>query len=450
MSPPPGYDPRRAALEGVSERQGMADQRAVDLYRKKEEVLYDLKMKEDKAKAVARQQSTPRPVKSNAVGVLDARKLAEDGKVFEDDEGNAIDVANLPDSMGLISFVVKDQNTGAWKTVYQPFSPNQSTVTVGNESYAVSPMDKSKIGQGAGVDLGQQKVGSTTATTSPETGQTTVTKRTPAVIGATGRGAAGAVSGAMPPPPGGAAPRRAITGAGTGPRAAATGQGTPPLDQEGHIPDGVSTPQVVEGANRLLDGADPEKLKANIRGLSSKLARKYGWEQGRFTPKEQVALREATSFLDEAEKSSAFSVLDEGPMHRAMLSQILSDPEKMNMISRGVTAGLTGIESPQDAEYIRLYQQLVGTISGMGQLVRPGAKTTEAAVNNLRRELPNPLQSSSSADARARIARLKREIKIALEKGAFTEEKLAGPPGGTGKKTKSIDDEIMEAVGAAK
>jgi hypothetical protein len=89
------------------------------------------------------------------MSIRNARELAQQGMEFMGEDGKPIDVTSLPDEMGLKRFTVSG------KTIWVPFSPNEKVVTVGNEKYAISPMDVGALTQGAGTDLGQANVGST-------------------------------------------------------------------------------------------------------------------------------------------------------------------------------------------------------------------------------------------------------------------------------------------------
>jgi hypothetical protein len=137
----------------------------------------------------------PRPAGSYTTSVLDARSRAsKGGEIFLDSHGNPIDLDNLDDSMGLKGMQVANQDTGKWEVRYEPYSPSQSTVTVGNEVYAVSPMDKSKLVTGAGAALGPHNVPSTSIHTAPgvtlggEIGTvTTGTTKVPSTVGISGR-----------------------------------------------------------------------------------------------------------------------------------------------------------------------------------------------------------------------------------------------------------------------
>jgi hypothetical protein len=269
-------------------------------------------------------------------------------------------------------------------------------------------------------------------------GNRTVTQRIPQTAG----GQASVqkmVGGATPPPSAGAgaasptappAPSKSFrTGAANG--AAATSANVPspsrasasfpPLDADGHItsvPHGF-TPQAVEAANQLLDGQDVSKLPTAAREQASRLARQYGWEQGKFTPKEQVMLREATTFLQQAIADPSLATLDQGTWDKMKLGQVTTaNPDKEGLMSRMLTVGATQNLDPQQARFVQMYNQLVGTISGLSQLVR-SERATEAQIERLRSELPNPVTTPSSADAKQRLQRLLQEVTVAMQKGKF-------------------------------
>jgi len=162
------------------------------------------------------------------------------------------------------------------------------------------------------------------------------------------------------------------------------------------------------------------KLPAKTRDLSAKLARAYGWEQGKFTPKEQTMLREATTFIDDAMgNDKALAVLDEGWLDRQKIAQVVDSVDAKGMISRAITTAAAQNLTDDEAEFVRAYNQLVGTISGFGQLVRSG-RATEATIERLKKELPNPMTTKDSKDAMARLQRLRKEIDVGLQKGTFT------------------------------
>jgi hypothetical protein len=425
--PPP---PVPFAEEAPFLRGQLSEQREFQSWKRQQTLLHDFRMEEEaakvKAQAAARGSSAPpRPVFSRPVSVLDSRTLASHGQVFEDENGDLIDTENIPDTMSLQPFTTRVTETDddgnskqVWKTRYLKISPNQKTFTVGNETYGVNPADVTK--SGAPTALGEHNVPTTRRTTDPATGQTTVSTSTPKTSGMTG---------AVPPPPSvpnaatPAAPAKR-TGTGTGQKAGAKGTpGTVPLDAEGHIAMTEGTPQVVEGANQLLDGMDVKSLPAKTKELSGSLARKYGWEQGRFTPKEQVMLRESSTFLKEALGNPSMAILDDMGS-KLKLSQVLAGGHQ-NMIGRALTVAASSNMSPQEAEFVRMYNQLVGTVSGLSQLVRSG-RATEAQIERLKAELPSILTAKDAADGRARIQRLLQEIDVAMERGKF--DAKGGPP----------------------
>lgn len=194
------------------------------------------------------------------------------------------------------------------------------------------------------------------------------------------------------------------------------------LDASGHIPESSGeNHQLIEGANELLDGTDISKLKMSTKDVmaASALARKYGWEQGKFTPKEQVMLKEATTFLTSARDDKALKALDGDFLSRMQLAQVAKTPDKEGFIGKGLSLAAAQNMTEDQKNFIQMYNQLVGTISGLAQLVRSG-RATEATIERLKAELPNPVTTKDSADAKQRIQRLLKEVDVALQKGSFT------------------------------
>lgn len=302
---------------------------------------------------------------------------------------------------------------------------------------------------------------SETDTTDPLTGLTTKSVRKPIIGPLGGKGSnkspavAPAASPAAPksplamlttPPPG--APQLAGKRRGAGPLAKRSGQsttttGTLPLDAEGHIPSSAKVnPYVRETANELLDGKDMDKVKyTKLVPVASALARRYGWEQGKFTPREQVMLRETSTFIQRAMSDDSMKALDEGGLSRLRLQQIAQSPDKEGFIGRVLTLGASTGMSESQKKFLQTYNQLVGTISGMAQLVRSG-RATEATIERLKAELPNPTNTRDSRDARERLQRLMDEINLAMKKGTFL-----GPEGGGTDPAQQLIDKILKGGG---
>jgi hypothetical protein len=192
------------------------------------------------------------------------------------------------------------------------------------------------------------------------------------------------------------------------------------LDADGHIlPIKGVPPTVVETANELIDEKDMDKIKyAKLIPVAAALARKYGWEQGKFTPKEQTLLRESTNFIQRAMRDGSMKALDEGITSRLKLAQLIQNPEKENFIGRSAQTYLATGMSPSQQKFIQTYNQLVGTISGLAQLVRSG-RITEPTIERLKAELPNPITTKDSKDAQQRLQRLLDEVNVAMRKGTF-------------------------------
>ena len=379
----------------------------------------------------------PRPAGSYTTSVLDARKRAANGEVFRNIAGEILDPADFDPSMGFKGMQTLNPETSQWEIRYEPFSPNQATVTAGNQIVAVNPADKSKIPEGAGTVLGPHNVETTTKTRDPATGQTTVSTKTPQTPGIVGR--PGGTP--LPPTPGGAAPsvgqvskaqKQGGVG-GVGKAAQIPTASVPALDESGHIPATAAiglTPQVVEGANQLLDGKDVKDIPAKTKELSASLARKYGWEQGKFTPREQGALRNATQFIDDMLSDPAtFAVLD-NTLSRLKLNQVMAGTEKQGALASTMTTLAASNMTDQEAKFIRQYNIITQTLAGIAPAIRgSGNRTTEAAIHRLLSDMPNPKTTQSAKDGIERLQLLKKEVARALAKGQFTEAQAAAPSG---------------------
>lgn len=190
------------------------------------------------------------------------------------------------------------------------------------------------------------------------------------------------------------------------------------LDANGLIPQGAGNPQVREAANQLLDGKDIDKLPTKAREAAAAMARQYGWEQGKFTPREQSQIRVAATMLQNAMDNPALKMLDDSSFMSGLKTNAISQTGKHGFLGSIATRLAANTASPAEAEYARMYKQLVGTISGLGPTLRSKGMT-EATVNRLMGELPDPLTTQSSFDAKERLGRLLNEINVAMQKGKF-------------------------------
>jgi len=210
MPPPPGYS-SKSSLGTPALREALQDQRELRkttaLYKAEHDLTHQYKMEEIAALAAARAANpTGRPVMGPATSVRFARQMTAQGKTFNDINGEPIDLTSMPDEMGLKNIV--------WggKSYYEPFSPNQKVITVGNVEYAVNPADITSLGTGAGAELGVKNAPKTTVRTvigsdahgNPIYGKLPSTQ-TPASPGAEGR------TGGLPAPPDATAPNESTT-----------------------------------------------------------------------------------------------------------------------------------------------------------------------------------------------------------------------------------------------
>ncbi len=212
-----------------------------------------------------------------------------------------------------------------------------------------------------------------------------------------------------------------------------TAPATKQVDAQGHIPPSAKiNPQLREAANQILDGMDIDKLPIpqRDRAAAAELARSYGWVgQGLFGPKDKLLIRESTGILKQLANSDSLSVLDDTGS-RLKLQQVLQNPDKRGFVGQTLQTLSAGSLSPKEQEFLTLYNQAVGRISGLSQLVRSG-RATEAQIERLKTELPNPATTADSAHARQKLAQIQNEIDIALEKGQFIEGQQNGKSGDT-------------------
>jgi hypothetical protein len=185
--------------------------------------------------------------------------------------------------------------------------------------------------------------------------------------------------------------------------------------------------QLREAANNLIDGMDVDKLPIpqRDRAAAEALAKQYGWSgQGLFGPKDKLLIRESTGILKQLVNSPALSVLDD-TTSRLKIQQVLENPESRGMIGQAIQGIAAQNLSDAEQQFVTLYNQAVGRISGLSQLVRSG-RATEAQIERLKTELPNPSTTSNSAHAKQKLAQIQNEIDIALEKGQFVDSPNAG------------------------
>ena len=216
------------------------------------------------------------------------------------------------------------------------------------------------------------------------------------------------------------------------------GKNLPPLDANYHIPESLPiNSSLREAANQLLDGIDIKELGIPPRdkAAAEALARRYGWGRGPYTPRELKQMQNANQFLDMVLDSKDFmKALDEGTFQKWKLAVAESDPSKEGMMGKLWHQIAVQNLSPQQQEYLRLRQSMLGTISGLSSVVRSG-RATEATINRLIQEIPDVMSSNNAADAKARIANIKRELQLALRQGVPRPTK-------TGEMTPSTPQEV--------
>lgn len=318
------------------------------------------------------------------------------------------EISSLPPNMQLRAFAV------GGNVYYGVANQNEHTVTLGNVVY---PMDQ--FGQvDTSQPLGNARVGSTT--TDPFGVSSTTT---PATQGALGPRPS-TPSATAPPAtaPKGPAPRKNSGASRTQP--------TGTLDSAGHIPDSAGNPYLVQAANSLLDGMDVEKLTLpqKDRTAAMELAKKYGWKgQGLFTPREALQLREGATVIQQLLNSDALNVLDQGTLANLPMLGQSADPSKAGLWGRLATSLSSKAASPQQQEFLRYWRQMDALAVGLRNLVQTG-RATQTQVDRLIAELPNPYNTTSSADARNRLRMVQSELRIAADSGKLPDVPLGDQP----------------------
>jgi len=208
----------------------------------------------------------------------------------------------------------------------------------------------------------------------------------------------------------------------TNPSAAVGSYSNPlPLDSSGHVPESAPmNPLTKANVNRLLDGADIDKLglRGADRSAVEKAAQQYGWQQGLFTPKDKLLIREAGTFLKSMRGAPSLNVLGSYTSRAKIHNAIKAADDKGGFFSDQIALiwGLTNDEQ----DFVQRFLQTRGTVSGLSQLVR-GGRTTEAGIKRLQSELPDPLTVHSAKDAQMRLDRLLSEIDVAQKQGFVSE-----------------------------
>lgn len=201
----------------------------------------------------------------------------------------------------------------------------------------------------------------------------------------------------------------------------------PPLDENGHIPDGVGNPQVRQFANDLLDSKDVKDIPAKARAAAEAMARPYGWEQGKFTPKELSQIQQSSALLsrmvsdpkDDPQSLSPIvdKVFSENSLKRGLISARIHGTGPKTPTEGATQALQNSIAlSSDDIQFIQLYKQMIGRIQGLSQLTRGSNRQSEQAVQRMISELPDPVMVSTPAEARNAFALVQNELDIALQK----------------------------------
>lgn len=204
--------------------------------------------------------------------------------------------------------------------------------------------------------------------------------------------------------------------------------GAKQLDAQGHIPANAGNPQLVQAANSILDGMDVDKLPLpqRDRAAAMALATEYGWKgQGLFTPREVLQLKEGATVIEQLINSKSLDVLDRGTIANLPMLGQASDPAKEGFWGRLTTSLSSRAASPEQQEFLRYWRQLDALAVGLRALVQTG-RATQAQVDRLIAELPNPYNTTSSEDARDRLRMVENELKVAANTGKLPDMPFGG------------------------
>lgn len=195
-----------------------------------------------------------------------------------------------------------------------------------------------------------------------------------------------------------------------------------PVDADGHIPDadiqkrGLNK-NLVQIANNLMDGTSIKDVNTHDRGAAEALAKQYGWGgQGMFSPRETLQIKEGASFLNKMANSPSLKVLDGGFFSNLPMTGASTDPTKEGFFGRMGASMSAHAQSPQQQEFMRLYRQLDAMAIGLRSLVQSG-RGTQKQTDLLISELPNPINTPSSKDAKERLKLVQQELDIAAKTG---------------------------------
>lgn len=354
-----------------------ADNRKHTIYQRPDGTHY-----EDISEADVRQTGNARPVYGPGLSVRQARDLSKQGQFFIGEDGQPIDLQSLPDEMGLKRFTMNG------KTVWVPFSPNQRVVTVGNESYAISPMDIGGLTEGQGADLGQKNVGST---------------RLPGYTGIDTAGNVQRVAGVTTP--GTTGVKRTL----------------PSLDPKY---------QPIAEGNKTKGGAPGKKSQGAPQGKANGLPlplSSYGKQADRATGVHlaQAALYQfRDSDLDVYDNPESVEKLKniigliqktaeqqlktgQGPM--AVVETWAGVPSTLNRLQQDLVQEQAIQLNPKEQQFLADYFYLLGSWPGMRKSV--GTSPARWSMNLMFSELPTPGLVNSSTEAAARLKNMDKETK---------------------------------------
>jgi hypothetical protein len=348
-----------------------ADGKKHDIFQRSDGTTY-----EAASEGGVKETGSARPVYGPPMSIRNARELAQQGMEFMGEDGKPIDVASLPDEMGLKRFTVQG------KTVWVPFSPNEKVVTVGNESYAISPMDVDALTKGAGTDLGQKNVGSTNL---------------PGYTGIDAQGNVQRVPGQRTP----------------GTTGVKRDQGLTPLDSSvtTAAPGGRGTKTKATGSKKDLPLPISSYGKQADRATGVHLAqaalKQFGDDNLAVfdNPESVEKLKNIIGYIQKTAEQQVGT--GQGPL--GAVETWAGLPSAMNKLQQQLLQDQSIQLNQDEQRFLADYFYLLGSWPGMRKSV--GTSPAKWSMNLMFSELPTPGLVNSSAEAKHRLANMEKETK---------------------------------------
>jgi hypothetical protein len=378
-------------------------------------VMHQYKMEEAAAAAQAKAANpSGRPVGGPQLSIQNARQIMlENSEPYLDQDGNAIDIASLPDNMGMKEFFLGN------KSWWVPFSPNAHFGAVGNYVYAFDPMAPTANPTPLGIQrpgTTSQNIGGVTYLDDDPTsktygkwvqsgGERVTTPNTPGLLPS-------AMGGGVPPPP---TPAPVI---GTGNAAVPTGISAHAPNSSKSTPTPV-TPKTATGStapkgtmSRVLGGTPASQVNYQQRRNTAINVAGQGLQQ--FAQPGPDGISDLDLFKDPkaVERIANYLRLNnqliEGSYDAAekggidtVFSFYAGIPQTASAASTGALRDQYSELTDRDKKFVSDYYSLLGQWGGMRSAT--GASASKYNFLNLSQEIPNPININSYSAAVGKV-----------------------------------------------